>query len=131
MVDILIVDDDRLTRAILRRMFTSVGYTVMEADNGLDGLDLLEAESPQEVLLDLHMPRMDGIAFARQLQLLPSIDPPHLIFMSASVPIHPIDVGQRATLSKPFDVEQLLGLVAELVPPPYVLPVMREQVVGR
>lgn len=126
MVDILILEDDGLTRAILRTILRTVGYTLAEANDGQEGLAQVQAHQPRLVMADLHLPGVDGLTFARRLRDLPFITMPHLIFMSASVPPHLADVGQRATLSKPFDMEQLLDQIAELIPQPAGLPVLRQ-----
>ncbi|HYF62605.1 MAG TPA: response regulator [Herpetosiphonaceae bacterium] len=126
MVDILILEDDRLTRAILRTILRTVGYTLAEASDGQEGLEVVQAHQPRLVMADLHMPGVDGLTFAQRLRELPFIAVPHLIFMSASIPPHLADVGQRATLSKPFDMELLLAQIAELIPQPSGLPALRE-----
>ena len=102
MVDILILEDDGLTRAILRTILHTVGYTLAEANDGKQGLEMVQSHQPRLVMADLHMPGVDGLAFAQQMRELPFIAVPHLIFMSASIPPHMADVGQRATLSKAF-----------------------------
>lgn len=115
MIDILIVDDDVHTRAILRIVLTARGYTVTEADNGETGLVMVVTQPVHVVVTDLHMPRMDGVTFAQRLRILPFTHIPHLIIMSASVPAHLIDVGQYATLMKPFDVEALVDIITDLL----------------
>ncbi|AWV90182.1 response regulator [Bradymonas sediminis] len=60
---ILLVEDDEPTRALLRRTLQSDGWQVVEADNGQVGLDTLDAFTPDLVLLDLMMPKMDGFEF--------------------------------------------------------------------
>jgi CheY-like chemotaxis protein len=126
MVDILILEDDALTRAILRTVLGTVGYTLVETDNGEDALNMVLAHQPRIVMSDLHLPGMDGLTFAQRMRLLPFIVVPHLIFMSASPPAHMIDVGQRAMLTKPFDMELLVAQIDELVPAPFTMPVLRE-----
>ena len=58
---------------------------------------------------------MDGVTFAQRLRVLPFTHIPHLIIMSASVPAHLIDVGQCATLRKPFDADDLVAIITELL----------------
>jgi CheY-like chemotaxis protein len=64
---ILVVDDDRSTRRLLRRMLEPVGYSVEEADNGRSALEAMTANRPALVLLDLMMPEMDGFEFLREV----------------------------------------------------------------
>lgn len=83
---VLIVDDEPLARARLRDLLedcrAQVPNTVVgEAGNGLEGLDLLTSGPADVVLVDIHMPGMSGIEFARHLQLLAV--PPAVIFVTA------------------------------------------------
>ncbi|MBW3611675.1 MAG: response regulator, partial [Actinobacteria bacterium] len=64
---ILVVDDDPASRAVLRPILQAEGWTVVEADNGRVGLQMLPGVDPDLVLLDLVMPVMDGFAFASEL----------------------------------------------------------------
>jgi CheY-like chemotaxis protein len=138
MVDILILNHNRLTRAILRTVCGSAGYTLVETDNCEDGLDLVLLHQPLVVIAELDLPRLDGIAFAQRMRLLPFIQVPHLIFTGDRVAGPRIDVGQRAVLSKPFDQQQLLALLGELLSAPAasaqgapgVPAVLRERAVG-
>jgi diguanylate cyclase (GGDEF)-like protein len=67
---ILVVDDDELTRQLLRRIMEKEGYQVFEAVNGEQGLEAYERLKPHLVLLDAIMPVMDGFTCCTQLQLL-------------------------------------------------------------
>jgi CheY-like chemotaxis protein len=138
MGDILILDHNRLTRAILRTVIGSAGYTLLETDNCEDALDMVLAHQPRVVIAGLDLPRLDGIAFAQRMRLLPFIQVPHLIFTTDRISRPLIDVGQRAVLSKPFDQQQLLDLIGDLLGAPAasaqgapgVPAVLRERAVG-
>ncbi|MCG6876342.1 MAG: GAF domain-containing protein [Betaproteobacteria bacterium] len=65
---ILIVDDDPVLRELLRRILEKDGYAVVEAGNGREALERLEAVSPGLILLDLMMPEMDGFELAERLR---------------------------------------------------------------
>ena len=60
---LLIVDDDPITREILRRQLSADGWSILEAENGKEALALLAVERPAAVVLDLMMPVMDGFEF--------------------------------------------------------------------
>jgi two-component system chemotaxis response regulator CheY len=60
---ILTVDDSRTMRDMLRLALTSAGYNVVQAIDGVDGLAVLERESPDVVITDINMPKMDGFGF--------------------------------------------------------------------
>src|SRR3546814_528431 len=63
--DVLVVDDDRATRDVLRRTLAREGWRVREAGDGEQGLEQLERARPALVLLDLMMPGMDGFGMLR------------------------------------------------------------------
>ncbi len=58
--NILIVDDDEGIREVLKTMVSKLGHTTEVAENGISALDLMEADPPDLVLLDINMPEMDG-----------------------------------------------------------------------
>ena len=65
---VLVVDDDRDTRRVLRRMLETEGWAVVEADNGRVALQRLAEAVPAAILLDLIMPEMDGFQFLSELR---------------------------------------------------------------
>src|SRR5262245_41454330 len=66
--NILVVDDDGDTREVLGDRLQSLGYRVFAADNAKAGLELLERQNPQLVLLDIEMPDMNGIELLREIR---------------------------------------------------------------
>jgi signal transduction histidine kinase/DNA-binding response OmpR family regulator len=68
---LLVVEDDAETRNMLRRAAEKHGWQVMEAENGLVGLERLAGKKPGAILLDLMMPEMDGFAFLDELRRRP------------------------------------------------------------
>ena len=60
MFHILVVDDDRHTRMLLRAVLENANYTVTTADNGEEALEILDKEHIDLVVLDIMMPKMDG-----------------------------------------------------------------------
>lgn len=64
---VLVVDDDAAVRRVIRRALEAVGCEVVEIDDGADAADLVDGLRPAVVLLDIHMPRLDGIAVADEL----------------------------------------------------------------
>lgn len=65
---ILIVEDEPPLRAVLAQKFRSAGFAVLEARQGEEGLALCFAKKPDGVVLDIVMPRLDGVGFLRQLR---------------------------------------------------------------
>lgn len=65
---VMIVDDEDLIRLNLRAAFEDLGYSVVEAANGLEGLEVFFREKPDIVFTDLRMPEMDGLTFLSELR---------------------------------------------------------------
>jgi|SRR5918998_2474820 CheY-like chemotaxis protein len=108
---ILVVDDDAPLRCLLAIALEDAGYRVEEADDGIAALERLGWCSPDLILTDLRMPRLDGIGLARLLA--PHTPPVPLIVMSAD-PL-PIDCS-LPFIRKPFEIETLLTLMARTLP---------------
>ncbi|MFN8572023.1 MAG: response regulator [Gemmatimonadaceae bacterium] len=68
---ILLVEDDPVTREIVKRMLTRIADTVIEAGDGLEALELIEREDPDFVFTDLHMPVMDGYNLVKAIRASP------------------------------------------------------------
>ena len=60
---VLTVDDSRTMREMLRLALADSGFRVVQAEDGIHGLEVLAAESPQVIVTDINMPRMDGFGF--------------------------------------------------------------------
>lgn len=111
---VLIVDDDPAIRRVLRRVLENGGHQVLEAEDGNRVLDLARTERFSMVLLDLHMPRLDGIATLSHIR---DIDPDVPVIMitgdgnNKRVPLA-AERGACEFLTKPFDLEVLRSLVS-------------------
>ena len=68
---VLVVDDDASARAISRAMLEKAGWSVSEAENGLEALKMMERDRPSLIFLDLMMPEMDGFAFTEEVRRHP------------------------------------------------------------
>lgn len=108
-VRVLIVDDEAPARARLRSLLDEIGGidVVGEAADGATALSAATASRPDVVLLDIRMPRMDGIEVARHLALLP--EPPGVIFATAydEHAMQAFDAQAIAYLLKPVRREKL------------------------
>jgi CheY-like chemotaxis protein len=114
---VLIVDDDRDSRETARMVLEEEGYTVDVAADGHAALNRLRsAPSPTLLLVDLMMPVMDGSAFLSALEASAELSCIPVVIMTASGP-DPWTSGLRyPVLRKPFDLDELLGIVTVCSP---------------
>src|SRR5438045_9240096 len=68
---VLIIEDNPLNMKLFRDLLRAQGYQVIEASDGLAGLDLARAESPDLILLDIHLPDVSGLEVAAKLKADP------------------------------------------------------------
>ena len=112
---ILIVDDDKGIRGLLKTMVDKLGHTTMLAENGISALEQMEADPPDLVLLDINMPEMDGNVILNcmkaneKLCLIP-------VIMATGVDteesmIQNIEKGADAYLTKPFNFKLLTARI--------------------
>lgn len=116
-VRILVVDDDRAVRESLRRSLAFNGYTVDLAQDGLEALDLIASDRPDALVLDVMMPRLDGLEVCRQLRSTGD-DLPILVLTardSVSERVAGLDAGADDYLPKPFALEELLARMRALL----------------
>ena len=114
---ILVVDDDRAVRESLRRSLSFNGYTVDLAEDGVEALEAITNERPDAVVLDVMMPRMDGLEVCRQLRSTGD-DLPILVLTardSVSERVGGLDAGADDYLPKPFALEELLARLRALL----------------
>jgi two-component system chemotaxis response regulator CheY len=60
---VLTVDDSRTMRDMLKHSLVAAGFRVLQAEDGIDGLEVLKTETPDVVVTDINMPRLDGFGF--------------------------------------------------------------------
>ena len=115
MTRILVVDDDRLIRQMVRDLLEIADFAVGEAVDGADGLVQAAAFHPNVILLDLMMPDMDGYAVCRSLKADPITHAIPVIVLTASANLdldrHAYAAGAVACLTKPFRREALLAVL--------------------
>src|SRR5437588_5050789 len=114
---VLIVDDEELIRELLRKALSEAGYQVEQAADGAAGLERLKSSSFDVVLLDIWMPRMNGLEVLASLHELPS--PPRVIVMTADhtpeTLLNAIREEAYLYIGKPFSPSTLVELVAKAV----------------
>ncbi|MER6450017.1 DNA-binding response regulator [Streptomyces venezuelae] len=114
---ILVVDDEPAVREALRRSLAFEGYAVQTAVDGLDALDKAASYSPDLIVLDIQMPRMDGLTAARRLRASGSVTPILMLTARDTVGdrVTGLDAGADDYLVKPFELDELFARVRALL----------------
>lgn len=119
MARILIVDEDELIRASLRRLLTLEGHEIVEATGGLPAIDLALADPPDLVLCDLRMPDVDGTQVARHLRLDARTAHVPIAILTGSVALPLEDAAAAAHvdafMTKPCERDRLLAVISRLL----------------
>ncbi|HTK81843.1 MAG TPA: response regulator [Bacteroidota bacterium] len=113
----LAVDDDKDMRSSLAVQFEAEGFVVDTAGDGIPALSLIQQQRYDIILLDLHLPRMGGLALMKELHIRGTI--PNIIILTASnsllKAVECVNLGAKNYLLKPYDPEELLALVRKTV----------------
>ncbi|MGP5658652.1 response regulator transcription factor [Corynebacterium falsenii] len=114
---ILVVDDDQAVRESLRRSLIFNGYTVVLARDGQEALDSIATERPDMAILDVMMPKIDGLQVCRQLRSQGNELPILLLTARDSVSerVAGLDAGADDYLAKPFALEEMLARTRSLI----------------
>ena len=107
---ILVVDDDGPILLLMRNILREFGFDALGASNGSEALALAREHRPNLVLLDKHMPGMDGEEVIRRLRREPGLGEVPILILSGE-PVEPDDLaslGATAAILKPFDVPALI-----------------------
>ncbi len=112
---ILVVEDDDAIRETLVECLEAEGYAATSAANGTEALDALgHSEPPDLVLVDLVMPVMNGAELLERIRAAPATRDVPVVLMTAATPrdLQPLPAAD-ALLSKPFELDTVLGVVAQ------------------
>jgi two-component system, OmpR family, response regulator MprA len=114
---VLVVDDDRAVRESLRRSLEFNGYAVSLASDGAEALASIAGRAPDALVIDVMMPRLDGIETTRALRTAGN-DLPILVLTardSVGDRVEGLDAGADDYLTKPFALEELLARLRALL----------------
>jgi DNA-binding response OmpR family regulator len=119
MARVLVVDDDPQVLTLLRVNFELEGYDVLSAGNGEEALEIAWDELPDAVVCDVMMPGTDGLTVLRQLRASPKTKTIPFVVVSAKAQRADIktaiEMGADKYITKPFDPQELLDAVADLL----------------
>ena len=114
----LIIEDDVVSRDLLRLVFEYDGFDCSEAANGAIGLAMLESQTYDAIILDNAMPVMTGLEFLDQLNRQPQhTDVPIIMItgrLNSQIREEATKLGAYAIVEKPYDLGELRALVSQL-----------------
>ncbi|HEV8226738.1 MAG TPA: response regulator [Methylomirabilota bacterium] len=120
MTTILIVDDEPAILDLVRFTLEDAEVRVVEASDGVEALALARRVRPDLILLDVHMPRLDGLEACRQIRRDPALARTPIVMLTAAGQeadrARGREAGADEYLTKPFSPLALLALVEALVP---------------
>lgn len=114
---ILVIEDDASVRTLLDKSLTAKGYRVQCCEDGLVGLTALESSRPDLIIVDIMMPRLDGMSFVKAIKGLGDTKPIPVIFLTAKNDpksmIAGINLGAKFYVTKPFNFDDLLKKIGK------------------
>lgn len=112
---ILTVDDSRTMREMLKLALSQAGYRVIQAEDGVHGLEVLKGESPQVIVTDINMPRLDGFGFIEQVRSDEAYRGIPILVLTTESDAEKKDRARRAGATgwivKPFDPAKLIDAI--------------------
>ena len=114
---VLVIEDDDAVRSAIRRSLLLAGYEVIEAVDGEDGLGRLAADVPDVVILDVGLPKVDGIEVCRRLRSAGDRTPVLMLTARDAVEdrVLGLEAGADDYLVKPYDVRELRARIAAIM----------------
>lgn len=109
---VLIIDDEVLIRRVISEYCNNEGYETVEAENGIDALDIIDKEQIDAIILDIMMPKMDGFTFFREMKMKYQI--PTIVVSARSEEydkLQGFDLGIDDYLTKPFSPRELIARI--------------------
>jgi CheY-like chemotaxis protein len=121
-VTILVIEDNAITRQIVRLSLAAHGYEILEAEDGRTAISRLTEHHPDLIIQDLALPDIDGLTLAQTLRDLPGCEDIPIVAFSAFVErLEEARASKdvfRAFIPKPIEPSKLVSLVKRLVPAP-------------
>lgn len=118
MKKVLIIDDEIKLREALVELFSFIGYQIIEAHDGIDGLEKVSIHIPDLILCDVMMPKLDGYGFLKK----------HMASSNASIPVLLLtakteesdeligrNLGAKEYIKKPFSFQELKRIVEKYI----------------
>jgi two-component system chemotaxis response regulator CheY len=117
---VLTVDDSRTMRDMLKFTLTGGGYRVVQAVDGVHGLEVLEQEKPEIIITDINMPNLDGFGFIECVRKKDDYRFVPIIVLTTEADAEKKNLARRAGATgwvvKPFDPAKLLDIIRRVSP---------------
>jgi two-component system chemotaxis response regulator CheY len=111
-VHALVIDDSKSIRSILTKILVGIGFTVEEAANGLEAMELIKKTKVDLALVDWHMPNMDGCEFIREVRKNEAHKDMLLMMVTTETAINKVaealEAGADEYIMKPFTREMII-----------------------
>jgi two-component system, sensor histidine kinase and response regulator len=112
---ILIIDDDSLMRSMIKNILENYGFSAITASDGLEGVELAQNDSPDLIISDIKMPKLDGFQVFKKLQEDEQTQTIPFIFLTGQNNSEAFRQGMKLGaddyLTKPFDAEDLVNTI--------------------
>ena len=117
---VLVIEDSRSMRSLIKMTLEDAGYGVIEAENGKQGLEMYQANQDVTLIIsDINMPIMDGFAFIKELNTIPSSDSVSVVLLTTEAGGEIMEAGKKlgvkAWMVKPFTPEQLQAVAQKII----------------
>lgn len=114
---ILLIDDEVILREIVKIALEAQGYSVVEAGNGLEGIEKLKTLNPALIILDMNMPKMGGFEFYKSICGSGTRPPYPIMVLTAHAHLEKLfkEIEIDGFMTKPFEIDQLLAEVNMIV----------------
>jgi len=112
----LVIDDSQPVRSILTDILVGIGFSVQEAANGLEAMDLIKKEKMDLALVDWHMPGMDGCEFVQEVRKHDAYKDMRMMMVTTETAISKVaealEAGADEYIMKPFTKEMIVEKLA-------------------
>ena len=116
---ILHIEDNPDNRLLVRRLLQVEGYTILEAENAFQALQMLTTHRPRLILVDINMPDMDGYTLTSKIRELPALDMVPVVAITANVMKgdreKTLQAGCDGYIEKPIDVDKFSEQIARFL----------------
>jgi DNA-binding response OmpR family regulator len=114
-ISILIVDDETVTRHMLKMLLELSGFVIDEASDGLEALEKVKQQVPDAMILDVMMPRLDGITTCEQLRADPETADLFILMLSGGNEyVRGMEAGANLYMEKPMNADSLIQALKSL-----------------